>query len=399
VEHPDRPILLLDGHTRTALAACRALDADGFKVVVGSPVSGSLAAASKYCQSELVYPDPFERPSEFRAWLVEQIGQTGFSALLPVSDITAWVVAHASEPEIRRLAVVAEPGSFALAVDKWGVLQAASRAGIEGPPSKLCRHVAELADAAIEFGWPLVMKPRRSIEQMNESFTRRQVHVATDTADMEAAAAWMLEEGEVIAQKFLEGGGIGCFVFFDRGRHIASFAHRRLREKPPAGGVSVLSESIAADPALMSRVIAMFESLNWHGIAMAEFRQGPAGVHLMEINGRLWGSLQLSVSAGLNFPAALVRSHLGMPLHRSTEYRIGVRNRWLLGDLDNLLIQCFRSRPPLRMRDKLSAVRVFLMSSWRNSSLEVFDLRDIRPFLREVRLYLRDILSSGGNDG
>ncbi len=48
-----------------------------------------------------------------------------------------------------------------------------------------------------------------------------------------------------LVQERIPGYGMGLFLLADRGRIVASFAHRRRREKPPAGGVSVLSESIA----------------------------------------------------------------------------------------------------------------------------------------------------------
>ncbi len=36
--------------------------------------------------------------------------------------------------------------------------------------------------------------------------------------------------------------------------------------------------------------------------------------YLMEINGRFWGSLQLAIDAGVDFPAILVAAALGAPI-------------------------------------------------------------------------------------
>jgi predicted ATP-grasp superfamily ATP-dependent carboligase len=86
----------------------------------------------------------------------------------------------------------------------------------------------------------------------------------------------------------------------NRGRLRAAFAHRRLREKPPSGGVSVLSESIALDPQVLEQAERILEALKWHGVAMVEFkRDARDGVAKLGINGRFWGSLQLSVDAGV----------------------------------------------------------------------------------------------------
>src|SRR5205085_6819270 len=97
------------------------------------------------------------------------------------------------------------------------------------------------------------------------------------------------------------------FALFDRGALVADFAHRRLREKPPAGGASVLSESAPVDPCLREQVVRLLGSIGWHGVAMVEYKHDlrSGATVLMEVNGRFWGSLQLAVDAGVDFPFLL----------------------------------------------------------------------------------------------
>ncbi len=56
----------------------------------------------------------------------------------------------------------------------------------------------------------------------------------------------------------------GVFALYDKGKAVAFFAHRRLREKPPQGGVSVLSESVAVDPDLELYARKLLEHVNLH---------------------------------------------------------------------------------------------------------------------------------------
>ena len=91
--------------------------------------------------------------------------------------------------------------------------------------------------------------------------------------------------GGLLLQEFIPGHGEGIFLLAHRGRSLIRFAHRRLREKPPTGGVSVVSESIAIDPELLAQSERLLEELNWTGVAMIEFRRAPNGrATLMEIN-------------------------------------------------------------------------------------------------------------------
>ena len=57
------------------------------------------------------------------------------------------------------------------------------------------------------------------------------------------------------------------------------------------------------------------------------------------VNGRLWGSLQLAIDSGVDFPWLLWSAAQGTPLEPVTDYRIGRRLRWFMGDVDNLLLE------------------------------------------------------------
>jgi hypothetical protein len=70
---------------------------------------------------------------------------------------------------------------------------------------------------------------------------------------------------------------------------------------------------------------------------MVEFKIGADGPRLMEINGRVWGSMPLALHAGVDFPALLADLLVkGPPLATAaplTSYRVGVRSRNLELDL------------------------------------------------------------------
>jgi predicted ATP-grasp superfamily ATP-dependent carboligase len=203
-----------------------------------------------------------------------------------------------------------------------------------------------------------------------------------------------------LLQEYIDGHGEAIFLLTDGDCARAVFAHRRLREKPPAGGVSVLRESIVPDPVLLDGSKRLLAALDWHGVAMVEFRRGRDGrAALMEINPRLWGSLQLATDSGVDFTEMWIRQHLGEATG-APKMRFGVRCRWLLGDFDHLLI-CMR-RPEARAATRRGVLRVlfdFLASFWDGSKLEVLRWNDPRPFLREFSQWWRKVTSSPGRTG
>jgi len=129
---------------------------------------------------------------------------------------------------------------------------------------------------------------------------------------------------------------------------------------------------------------------------MVEFkldrRDGQA--KLMEVNGRFWGSLQLAIDSGLNFPLLLYRLATGENVPAQLVYKAGVKSRWFLGDLDHLLI---RLSSPYGVDglhhaevSKLRACLNFLKFYEPNLRYEVTRLDDPRPGWFEVKSYFRE---------
>jgi predicted ATP-grasp superfamily ATP-dependent carboligase len=196
-----------------------------------------------------------------------------------------------------------------------------------------------------------------------------------------------------LAQEFIPGHGAGIFAIWGPDGPLAWFGHNRLREKPPSGGVSVLSESVDIDTTMQSMATRLLSAASWVGVAMIEFRVSDTGrPYLMEVNGRFWGSLQLAVDCGLDFPWLLYQLVSGEPVSPPPPYARGRRLRWLLGDVDNLILQ-LRS-PRLGMGAKLQAAAAFAASGLDFSCRqEVFRWSDPRPGVRELRQWLAALRS------
>ena len=73
------------------------------------------------------------------------------------------------------------------------------------------------------------------------------------------------------------------------------------------GGASSYRESVALDARLLEDSVRLLQALRWTGLAMVEFKVGADGYHLMEINGRVWGSLPLAVAV-FHFGAAVAQT-------------------------------------------------------------------------------------------
>jgi predicted ATP-grasp superfamily ATP-dependent carboligase len=188
-------------------------------------------------------------------------------------------------------------------------------------------------------------------------------------------------------QEYVAGDGYGVELLTDRGRPLAAFQHRRLHEVPITGGASSLRESVRLDPVLYRYATKLLEELRWTGLAMVEFRVGPRGVALMEINGRVWGSLPLAVKSGVDFPLALAGLYLpdaptaNGPTYGDHPPALGKRSRngalelvWIVSVLRRKRRYAFLTAPRRR-----EAVRAALRLPLPRDGYDVLSLEDPMP--------------------
>ena len=174
------------------------------------------------------------------------------------------------------------------------------------------------------------------------------------------------------------------------------FSHRRLLERPPWGGVSVLSESAAIDPVLVEPARRLLGHAGWSGLAMVEYRVAADGTPwLMEVNGRPWGSMQLAIDCGVDFPWLLYCCAQGLPIEPTAGYVPGRRLHWTLGDLDRLLLLLRGRSPADRSTSRAAHLSAFLATTLRHlHRSEVLRLGDPAPGLYEMRRWVGDALRS-----
>lgn len=394
-------ILVTDGGQRSALAAVRSLGRAGHTVDVVSTTGRSLAGRSRYSVSDAVVPDPLLRPCSFATSIQGLIRSRKIDVLFPMTDasIEALFAAGGIGPDT--ILPLPEPEAYRRASNKAELLQVARRVGIDIPNSIRFETPGEVAPGSLTpLAPPYVVKPGRSVAEADGRRVETAVKYAADREELAHLAEKIpLAAYPILVQEYIRGGGEGIFLLRWEHQTLATFAHRRIREKPPSGGVSVYREAVAPDPALARASERLLEALDWRGVAMVEFKRSDSdGIpYLMEVNGRFWGSLQLAVDAGVDFPALLASAALGNNPDPVTEYRTGIRCRWWWGDVDHLLAR-LRSAPSTNGVEggvaRLRALGEFLVLFRAGDRSEVFRWSDPLPFLEESREWLSGILGA-----
>lgn len=399
-------VFVTDGEQRSTLAVVRSLGRAGIPVTVGCSGRSCLAGSSRYCAKTVVYPSPSDEREEFENFLRKEMASGAYRLLLPMTDLLTRIIARrrdALSPFVC-LPIPAED-KLIQAQDKRCALQLAREVSIPTPVTYMLNPSDRIEDVTGQVSYPVVIKPRFSRFAKGREWVSGDVEYASDAEEL--VRKYKQSHARIpfpLVQEKIEGEGMGVFLLLWNGELKAGFCHRRLREKPPWGGPSVYRESIPLDPELRRKSLAFLEALSWQGPAMLEFKvdKRDGQPKLMEVNARFWGSLQLAIDAGIDFPLILYWLAMGKRVTPQIEYRLGVKSRWLLGDFDHLLIRLKGTRGPNgsngHNHSRMRACLDFLKLYERDSYYEVFRGDDPKPGLHEIRAYVRG-LTVGSRSG
>ncbi|AQL42182.1 hypothetical protein BV210_05410 [Halorientalis sp. IM1011] len=358
--------LVLSGETRHGLVAIRELARADVSVTAGSSSSISPARVSCYTDRFVRYPDPREDAARFVTTLTTELADRDYELLLPISGETvAPVVEHREVFE--EYATVPFPRSdrFRVCNDKFRTMQAASEAGITCPRTVRPDEVG--IDGAVEaLEFPVIVKPQTGRSRNGVSLCESREELETAVERTRAA------HGPVVVQSFVPNGGErGVYTIYDTDGELQGVTvQQRLRSNHPDGGPSTLRETVD-DPALVAQTDRLLSALDWEGVAMAEYRiDAETGEpHLIEINPRLWGSLRLTIAAGVNVPVMLYRMASGESPEPALDYERGVRAHWVFGDAYQVLAR----------ENRLAAAATFCRTLARRYRRDILSVDDPLP--------------------
>ncbi|QYG92251.1 hypothetical protein HC251_07240 [Iamia sp. SCSIO 61187] len=381
---------MTDACRGSALAVVRALGRAGHTVITADTVTTTVAGSSRYASAHGTYPAPEVAGVAATAEaIVGLAARHAVDIVIPVTDDTIVpLLATGAEMPDGCVLATADPIAVDRAGSKVETVHLARSRGVPVPDHEVVEDPSAARGSIARLGSPVVVKPDRSRLVAADGRLRRGT-VSYAWTDREAVDAVVAAGQRVLLQRHHPGTGVGIGLVADHGRPVALVQHRRIHEVPVSGGASSRRETDPLDPDLADHATALLSALGWTGAAMVEFKVGPGGASLMELNGRLWGSLPLAVRSGCDVPGHLLAVHLGDEAARpaDTDYAVGVRARNLdleLVWIGSVLAKGRRSSAlvDLTRRDGVAAV-VDLLRPGQGEDLLAAD--DRRPLAVGVR--------------
>jgi len=337
------PVLVADAPSNASLAVVRSLGRRGIPVgVCAFADEFNLAAHSRWATESFTVPSPSRDASGFIAALARLLEDGKYPILFPTTERTIQLVSAARDRLPRWIRIpIPDANALATVVDKARTTALAEGLGVSVPRTWRPASAEEVAALAPTLPYPVIVKPRQTNFLAANGYLAK-VDYAVVSGAAALVRAWNAVHDVVprpLIQVLVRGRGVGINTLWQQGRPLVWFSHRRIREIDLRGGRSTAAESAPCDPRLVESARRMLAALDWHGVAMAEFKwdQETDAFWLLEINGRFWGSLPLALAAGVDFPYYLYQVAVDATPSPPPSYPFGIVARDAVAELKHFV--------------------------------------------------------------
>lgn len=337
-------VLVTEASERGPLAACRSLDRAGYAVAAVAETRLAAGHWSRSCDSRLVLPDVKEDPKAFVAELAELAGRRQYAALVPGGEASLVAISEHGR-NLEDLVRIGLPADEVVdrSLDKVLLLREGEAVGMPPPASIVCTS-SEASGASQELGYPVALKPVRSILFASGRGRQKGTAVATNAAEAESAA-WELGS-PLIVQRFERGAErLSCAGVRAEGELLGLAVARYERTWPPLAGAASFAKTVRPPEDLVTATRALLGRIGWEGIFELEVLVLAGGrLAVMDLNPRLFGWLALAVGAGADLPAIWCDFLLGRKRSPAVA-RAGIAYRWEEAEVCNFVSLSRRGEP------------------------------------------------------
>jgi predicted ATP-grasp superfamily ATP-dependent carboligase len=359
-------VLVVDAHLKASLAVIRSLGKSNIHVTAGSEMKSAIGLYSKYSKKKVFYPNPGRYPLSFIDYLLNLVKNKTYDCIISTDTYTTLLLVKYNHlfQEFTQI----PPPKFQVfmdAFDKKYLLKTALKNNIVCPVTYFDDTIDTLLISIKKY--PVVIKPalRHGIK----------IAICNTPSEVKTTYREMRKKyGPCLVQEYIPNGGeFGVYTLFNGDSEpLALTVQKRIRSINPYGGISTMRKTVKNDE-IVAIAFDLLKTIHWSGVAMVEFRVDEQdGIpKLMEINPRFWGSLQLSILSGVDFPYLLYKYVMGEEQSFTLHYREGVQCRWLFGDITRLL----------RCPHKLQTIVNLFQPTYHD---DVISIKDPKPMIANI---------------
>lgn len=288
--------------------------------------------------------------------LIQRAVHGNYDVVVPVSDYQTWLLANRRAELAGHVQhLLPDPTAFRLANDKSATLAHARSLGIATPQVWDWPGAPDISTLPAGIRYPVVVKARSgSGVGLGLRFASNAAQLRSAYLEIEDTTARVPTEdfSRPLITEFIPGFIHDACAVAGGGEVFNVLTQVRQLMSPITGGVGAVNIT-TNEPELRRLATQVLESLDWTGPAQIEFKfdQSDGQYKLIEINPRIWGTIDLSLRAGMNFAAQIRDLAIGRAVSRNQQYQVGLRYVFFSRAV-SAYIQLARSHGVAALRDR-----------------------------------------------
>ena len=378
------------GWCRNAYAAVRCLSRHNVKVIVGGPEKIMMAGCSRYAEETFTYPSPYTQPEQFIRIVSEMAKRYDAQVYIPIHEEIIPVAKYRHLLPENLAIPISSYESIITAHDKGLTMTHAESIGVPVPKTFQPKDIDDVSKLARGITYPVLIKLRRSnsakgiFKVTNPEELKIKYREVVQAFDLHA-------ESLPIIQAFIPGNVYAVSMLFNKGKMITKFTRKNIREKTYGGGTCTKCVSVI-NRVLEDYAERMLASLNWHGVAMMEFKydEHTGEGFLLEINPRYHGTIDHDIACGIPTPYFHYLMDVNGDVDPLLEYRLGLTSRWILGDLIGMIDHLPKTNNRF---DYLKQILRFDEDNYMDLKRD-----DLMPFFVQAFYYLKKFIRTGSRN-
>jgi predicted ATP-grasp superfamily ATP-dependent carboligase len=290
---------------------------------------------SVYAQNYFTITSSQKDDAKYIEDIISLYKRNSYEMILPFGNASYYAVSKHSERLISEDIKFMAPDydTFTIAHDKFKTIQFCKKLGIKTPELFTDYKESDIESIANHVQYPVVIKAKSGVGIFTglryANNKKELLDYYNEVSSFNAVTGAFNYEAPMI-QEFIPGFIHDACTLTNRGHVIAVLTQRRHLMYPIYGGVGAVNVT-THEKKLSDLARQLLEEAKWHGPAQVEFKldERDKEYKLIELNPKLWGTLDLSLKVGYNFPAMIRDILLEKPFTPPVAYPEGVRYKFL----------------------------------------------------------------------
>ncbi len=341
-----KKILTLEAH-RNILTVVRSLTKIGYDTVVGyhDQRDKKIINYSRFSKETWLYPD-FAEEVKFIEALLNLLKKRGdIDYIFPLGEASSRALAR-NYDKVSRVCEILMPSPIAIetCINKDATYKLVRDLNIPLPETSVVRSLVDIDTQIKRIGYPFILKPK--MLTLGASFYGKKCIICNSPDGYKKNfPKWPEKYRDLILQKKVSGIRYSCMFTSFKGSIISYFEEKTLRTDA-YDGTGNATESVSSTPSKQRKHFCelLTHKLDYTGIGGIQFiaNKEDGNSYFLEFNPRLDANGALPYFCGVDFPRQAIDVHRylsgeidSLPQY-STDYQIGKRMHWLLGDISGI---------------------------------------------------------------